>query len=331
MRVARLFLLCALSVCLVTEAAASVTLVEDRLDLDALLWANVSWMMSSKSGFGSPGFKFYRRGAFVGLTGKVTSYASMRLYIDAGSLWQNPALDVYADFAWQNGIGLRAGQFKCPLGFEAMTEDRDLRMIEYSVVKRYWKPADQRDVGVLLTYTRSGVDAAVAVVNGNGRGAGFKDENNSKDASVRFALAPWREGGPEFAVRGYVGRWKAASLPYYSGAVEFRLLRGPLQIVTEAQYAKVQFNENAALLGRTSFYVQASYDFGLLEPVGRVQMEDESDDKYELGLTGGVTVRLVGDWLKLAVQYDYFRKEAVVYPQLAGTEQGLLWQLQAAI
>jgi len=328
--VARLWLLCALCACLVTQGAASVTLVEDRLDLDALLWANVSWMMSSKAGFGSPGFRFYRRGAFIGLTGKVTSYASMRLYIDAGGFWENPALDVYADFAWQNGIGLRVGQFKCPLGFEAMTEDRDLRMIEHSGLRRYWKPADPRDVGVQVTYTHSVVDAVVAVVNGNGRGAGFKDENNSKDGCARLAFAPWQEEGPQIAVRGYYGRWKAASLPYYNGAIEFRLLRGRLQIVAEAQYASVQFSENSASLGRTAFYAQASYDFGLLEPVGRIQMEDQSDDKFELGLTGGVTVRLVGDWLKLAVQYDYFRKESV-YPQYSGSEQGLLWQLQAAI
>lgn len=331
MRVVRLWLLSVLCACLVTQGAASITLVEDRLDLDALLWANVSWMMSSKSGFGSPGFMFYRRGAFVGLTGKVTSYASMRLYIDAGSLWENPALDVYADFAWQNGIGLRAGQFKCPLGFEAMTEDRELRMIEYSLVKNHWKPSDPRDVGAMLTYSSRFVDAALAVVNGNGRGAGFKDDNNSKDASVRFLLKPWQAGGPQIAVRGYYGRWKAASLPYYNGAVEFLLDREPLRIVAEAQYASVQLSENSPSLGRTAFYVQASYDFGLLEPVGRAQMEDQSDDKYALGLTGGVTIRLVGDWLKLAVQYDYFRKVAVVYPQLAGTEQGLLWQLQAAI
>jgi hypothetical protein len=330
MRVVRLWLLCALCACLVTQGAASITLVEDRLDLDALLWANVSWMMSSKAGFGSPGFKFYRRGAFVGLTGRVTSYASMRLYIDAGSFWENPALDVYADFAWQNGIGLRVGQFKCPSGFEAMTEDRDLRMIEYSFLKRYWKPADPRDVGVLLTYSRSIVDAEVAVVNGNGRGAGFKDENNSKDACVRVAVAPWQEGGPQIAVRGYYGRWKATSLPYYNGAVEFLLERGPLRVVAEAQYASVQFGETSASLGRTSFYVQVSNNFGLLEPVGRIQMEDESDDRYELGLTGGITIRLVGDWLKLAVQYDYFHKESV-YPQYAGSQQGLLCQLQAAI
>jgi len=295
-----------------------VSLVEGRLSADALIWANCCWQQTEQAGFTESRFDFYRRAAFIGLTGHISSVTSMRLYFDVGSV---SAYDLYVGFHWPSGVGLLVGQFKPPLGFEALTKPYELKFIEYSLVKNYWKPWNPRDVGAMLSYQTSLFELAGAVANGNGINQGYQDDNDWKDVAGRVVLKPFEKFGLLLGIRGYYGRIGPDEDRFENVATELLLDREGFRIVAEAQHS-------FWIHPRNSFYVQATYDLGLIEPVGRLHMASHWDDKYELGLTGGLNFRILGDQLKVMLDYDYWRK---VWAADKGTEQKILLQIQATV
>ncbi len=317
---------------LMTMAHGEVSLIEGRLFADALIWANCHWQQTEVIGFTDSRFGFYRRAAFIGLTGRISSVTSMRLYCDVADFLGQPAYDLYVNFLWPSGIGLRVGQFKPPLGTEALTKPDKLKLIEYSLLKRFWKPYDPRDVGVMVNYGRSWFDVSAAVINGNSRNRAG-DDNNWKDICGRLVLKPFPSFGLQFAASGYYGqmRIETQDLSFRRFTGEFKLDQQYLQFLGEVQHAKVPGGDLRFYI-RNSFYVQATYQLSeLLEPVGRFQMEFQVEDKYEMGLTGGLNFKLLGDRLKVMVDYDYWRKRSALWSTLNGSEHKFLLQLQAAI
>ncbi len=319
----RFALTCLVVLAVNATAHGDIVLSEGRLSVDLLAWVNSRWKQTEENGYIKRSFDFYRLGAFVGVTGRLDSVVSMRVLFDAG--WAQSALDLYVDFRWPNGVGLRAGQFRLPVGFEALTELDELKFIEYSFVKRRWKPWDPRDVGLMLSHDSRFFELVGAVVNGNGRRNPFQDDNNWKDVAGRLVLRPLARYGLTFAGRSYYGRMGEDEVPFRNVAGEVLFCRGAFAAAAEVQHALQGSME------RNSFYIQATYEIlGLLEPAARFHMEFRPDDKFDFGVTGGLSLRMSGGRLRVMLNYDYWeRRRALSSDDIA--EQKLLLQLQARI
>ncbi len=303
------------------SAQGQVSLAGGRLSADALLWVSCRWQQGERGGLHNSRFDFYRRAMFVGLSSQVHPVASLRMYFDAAGV---SPYDLYLDLRWPNGIGLRAGQFVPPLGFEAWTPPRELRFIEYSILERHWKPWGGRDIGVMASYKTGLFELAGAVVNGNGRNT-WGDENDWKDVCGCVTLKPLAQYGLQFACRAYDGRYYKEGVRFWNAAAEALFERGPLQVLAAGQHAVW------GSVIRNSFQVQAACGFlQLLEPVGRVEVELLSEDKYVLGVTGGVNLLAAGDLLKVMLNYCYSRRASVL-PENRETQQVLTLQVQAAM
>jgi hypothetical protein len=306
---------------LVAAASADVVLVEDRFSVDVLAWVNCAWRQAEVAGYADTRFDFYRRGALVGIEGRTGTVALGRVSMDAANL---TPLDVYADFHWPSGFGLRAGQFVAPVGFEALTDPKALRFIEYSLVKNAWKPLDPRDVGLMGTYKNAFAELAVAVVNGNGRGGWLQDDNKWKDVCGQVVFKSFDGLGVLLALRAYYGRTGTEGSDFTNYALELDARRGPLEARCELQNAVI------GPTTFTSFYAQASHRLlAALEPVARFQMSFGTGSVRNIGITGGLNSPIRGDDLKVMIDYDYRRQDA---PGIESdfTVHQILLQLQTA-
>ncbi|OYD14432.1 hypothetical protein CH330_08695 [candidate division WOR-3 bacterium JGI_Cruoil_03_51_56] len=298
-----------------------VSLVEQRLSADALIWANCCWQQTEVIGLTDSRFDFYRRAAFIGLTGHISSVASMRVYFDLASI---SAYDLYIDFHWPSGFGLRVGQFIPPLGFEAWAKLCELKLIEYSLISHHWKPWGSRDIGLMTSYERNLFEVAGALVNGNGRNNEY-DENKWKDMCGCFVFKPSASSGLKFACRGYYGRYYKEDVQFWNLAGEVLLDRESLQALAEVQHAVW------GVPVRNSFHVQAAYElFGILEPVARFEIEFQSEDKHEFGVTVGLNFLAFGDRLKTMLDYNYWRRNSTMSENRV-SQQKILIQLQVGI
>ncbi len=306
---------------LTATARGEIDLVEGRLSADALLWANCHWKQSEKMGLTDSRFDFYCRAAFVGLTGRINSVASTRVRFDVGGV---SADDLFVDFRWPSGFGLRAGQFIPPLGFEAWTEPSESKFVSYSIVKRHWKPKGPRDIGFMARYDGSLFGFAGALLNGSGSNR-TQDDNDWKDVCGRAVFRPWASQGPTFACRGYYGRIGEEGIRFWNIAGELLFDCLPLQIFAEAQ---------RAVWGtpvRTSFCAQAACRFlDVLEPVARCEIEFRSEDKFDYSITGGVNFCPWGDRVRVMLDYSY-RRQASKSVQHRTSSQAILLQLQGAM
>lgn len=310
------FVLC---VILVSLSPAQITLVPGRLNIDVLVWTNAAWRWAEALGFTRSEFSFYRFGAPIGLTGYVTEEVSFRTSFDAG--WFQGALDLYADFRWPSGFGLRMGQFVAPVGIEALTEPKKLKFIEYSLVKGSWKPLDPRDAGLMLTYEDTRLVLAVAVLNGNGRGAWLQDDNRWKDFCGRLAFLGWDSAGLVVAARGYYGRTGTEGSYFWNRALEFSFQRNSWGLAGEVQQSNVE----------TSFYAQTSYRLNrLLEPVGRLQASFAPGSIRNIGATVGMNFLVREDNVKVMLNFDY-RRQGAPGVELDYTNYKVLLQLQLGL
>jgi len=317
----RALLFCLVIFFLAGTARGEVSLVGGRLSADALIWANCCWQQTEVIGLTDSRFDFYRRAAFIGLTGHISSVTSMRLYFDVGSV---SAYDLYVDFHWPSGFGLRVGQFTPPLSFEAWTEHKKLKLVEYSLVKRHWKPYGPRDIGLMISHDGRVLGIAGALVNGNGRNQGG-DNNEWKDVCTRVVFKSLADYGLRFACRGYYGWVDEAGVRFWNSAVEYLWDRQPFQVLAEFQHA-VQ-----GIAVWNSFHIQAAYQlFELLEPVARFQIEVVTKDEYDFGLTGGLNFLVFGDRLKVMLNYNDWRRESNT-PENRVHEQAIFLQLQGII
>ncbi len=296
----RPILLAGMVLLLAGPAHAKLSLVEGALDVDGLLWTGGAWRSEQKTGYGKTTVEFTDRKALLGATAQLTPVAALRLSVDMLEL---TPYDVYADFSWPSGFNLRAGQFIPPSATEAHTELRELRFISNSLVSSYWKPVPPRDVGVQFAYRTNLVSAAAAIVNGNGTDPLAQDPNGWKDVAGKLVLRPSGDSTVFLAVRAYYGKTGEEERLFWNGAFEALYEKQNL-------HASGAFQHTWWVRARNSFYVQAAYRFGLIEPVGRLSMAFHWDDRYELALTGGLNFKITDDRVKVLTSYDYWRKAA---------------------
>jgi hypothetical protein len=301
----------------------AVEVVRDRLSLDFLVSASFAWTRYQIAGIGETHSDFCRPAAFVGLQANVGPEVSIRVYTDVAALAQQMTQEFYLESKWQNGFVLRAGQLAVPLGREALTPQRDLKFATYSFVSRWWKPGDPSDVGIMTAYSTPRFDFAAAIVNGND-GRTYADDNKWKDVCARIAVNHLGRCGPGAAVRAYSGKTDVGT-SFLSLAGEVWLDREDLQVLVQVQHAVKGIYE------RDCFVAQAVYrPARILEPVLRLQVEFQKDDRYDYSAVGGLNIHLRDDALLLKVEFEQWHKESNT-PAAVFTQQKVLLKLQAAL
>jgi len=300
---------------IVGTAWADLSVVGDKLTLDALVWTGAHWWRFEQAGLAQSEFGIERAGALAGLTGQLSPVVSLRVSGDVSVLQPQ---DLYVDLHWRSGLGLRAGQLLLPLGMDAMTEPDSQTLASSSFLVGYAKPAGTRDVGVLGGWEFSRFSASAAVVNGSGANAG--DNNTRKDLCGRLALRPLATLDAELALRAYYGWPDAPDSVWRSAALEAHLSRGPLALQAEVQNHRSQNARNNAA------YLTAVWDAGLLECVGRFDLILPQGKRSHWMAVGGVNLRPLSDHLKVMLDCSYNRD----YQDNWGV-YGLHLRLQAAI
>lgn len=303
-----------------TLGQASIDLVPERVSLDVLSWSNCLWQNRESQGFTLQDVYIYQRAAYLWLDGRIVDWASLRLGIDGIALEPD---EMCLDCRWDNGLTLKVGQFRLPLGFESETELGGSWFVDNSLVRPYWKPSGPLDVGVMLGYDYRALELRISLVNGNGPNTALGSDNRWKDLAGRAAVTVLREPNLVLAGRGYHGRVGPDGTEYDNIAVEAMLRRGSLVTVAE-------FQHSYWVRPRNSFYLLAAYRYRFLEPAARVSMAFHWDDKYELQVTGGVNLHSLGDKVRLMLSYDYWRK-ATDKPEARGSRGRVSFQLQATI
>lgn len=280
----------------VETARANLSLVDGKLELDATVRTGGHWWRAEQAGLTWSESGFERVGLFLGLTGRLSSVASLRASSDVGSL---QARDLYIDLHWRGGLGLRAGQFLLPLGMDAMTEPDSQVLAGGSFLATYAKPAGVRDIGLAGRWGSDRFSASLAVVNG--RGPNALEDNPRKDVCGRLAVRPMATGDADLALRVYHGWPGAPDTAWMSAALEARLNSGPFTVQTEIQNHRSQYARN------NMAYLQAVWDAGLLEPAGRFDIILPQGKRIEWMMVGGVNLRPRSDHVKVMFDCSYHR------------------------
>ena len=296
-------------------AWADLSVVGDKLTLDALVWTGAHWWRFEHAGLAQSEFAFERVSALAGLTGQLSPVVSLRVSGDVGVVQPQ---DLYVDLRWRSGLGLRAGQFLPPIGMDAMTEPDSQRMASNSLLIPYAKPAGTRDIGAMGGWETSRLSVAAAVVNGAGANAG--DNNDRKDLCGRLAVRPLATLDAVLALRAYYGWPDASDSLWRTTALEARLRRGPLELQAEFQNHRSQYAWNNIA------YLRAVWDIGPWEPVGRFDLILPQGERIELRMAGGLNLRPVSDHLKVMLECSYHRQYQVGWGAF-----GFRLRLQAAI
>jgi len=286
-----------LALLIVARAAwADVSLVDDQLALDATVRAGSHWWRAEQAGLTWSEFAFERVGVFTGLTGRLGSAVSLRASGDVGDLQPQ---DLHVDLHWRSGFGVRAGQFLLPLGMDAMTEPADQVLASRSFLVSYAKPAGTRDIGIMGSWESSRFSASAAVVNG--RGPNVSDDNAQKDLCGRLAVRPLATLDADFAVRVYYGWPNAPDSVWRSAALEARLSRGPLTAQAEFQNHRSQYARN------NMAYLQAAWDMGMVDPVGRFDLVLPQGMRAEWMAVVGFNVNPLSDHFRVMLDCSYHR------------------------
>jgi hypothetical protein len=296
-------------------ARADLSLAGERVALDALVWTGAHWWRAEHAGFAQNEFAFDRVGAIVGLTGQLSPVISARTSGDVGNV---QPLDVYVDLGWPSGFGLRAGQFRPPLGMDATAEPESLKLAGSSFLAGYAKPAGVRDIGILGRWEQGAFSVVTAAVNGAGANAG--DNNDRKDLCGRVAVRPLAALDAVFALRAYYGWPDALDSLWRTVAFEARLRRGPFELEAELQNHQSQYSRN------NMAHVQAAWDFGLVEPVGRFDIFVPQGKRTDWMAVGGLNLQPLPEHLRVMFDCSYHRDN-----QNGWSVLGFHFQLQAAI
>jgi hypothetical protein len=270
--------------------------IGDKLTLDATVWTGVYWWRAEQVGLAQNRSAFERPGALAGLTGHLSPFVSLRMSGDVSYLQPQ---DLYVDLRWSSGFGLRAGQFLLPLGMDAMTEPDSQVLAASSFMVSYAKPAGTRDVGVLGSWELRRLSASAAVVNG--KGANADDNNNRMDLCGRVTVRPLVNLDAVLALRAYYGRPDAADSVWQSAAFEARVSHGPLTLQAEFQNYHSQRAQN------NTAYLQAVWNTGLLEYVGRFDLDLPQGKRTHWMIDGGVNLQPLSDHLKVMFDCSYNR------------------------
>ena len=273
-------------------AWGDVHVINDRLSLDVTVWTATHWWRFTQAGLTQSEFAFERAGALAGLTGRLSPFSLVRV---SGDISAFQTCDLYIDLRWRSGFGLRAGQLVLPLGMDAMTEP-DSQKLGNSLLVAYAKPAGTRDIGVQGSWTLGRLSVLAAVVNG--RGANASDNNTRKDLCGRISVRPLATLDADLALRAYYG-WPDSL--WQSAALEARLKRGPLTLQAELQNHRSQYARN------NTAYLQAVWDVGMLEPVGRFDLVLPQRMRAEWMVVAGLNARPLSDHVRVLLECSYHR------------------------
>lgn len=243
-------------------ARADLSLVGDKLALDATVWTNGHWWRAEQAGLARNEFVIERVAAPVGLTGHLSPVATIRLSGDVSTV---DPMDLYADLRWADGLGLRVGQFVLPLGFDLMTVPGSELMVNNSLLAGYAAPAGNRDIGLMGVLQRGFFSITGAMINGLGANTGYNDSR--KDVCGRVTFTPLAGVDGVLALRVYYRGPGASDTAWRTLAAEAHLSRGPLELQAEFQ------NRYSSDVRNDAAYLQAAWSVGQLEPVRSVRSD----------------------------------------------------------
>jgi len=256
-----------------------------------------------------------RAAAPVGLTGRLSPVASLRVSGDVSTLYP---MDLYVDFHWLNGLGLRVGQFLLPLGFDLMTDPAKQLLVNSSFLAGYAAPAGSRDIGLIGELQRGFLSVTGAVVNGAGANVGDNDQR--KDVCGRVTFKPLSTVDGVLALHVYYRGPDASDTAWRALAAEARLVRGALELQAEFQ------NRYSSDVRNNTAYLLAAWSIGQLQPVGRFDLTMPKGEHSEWMITGGLNLRPIADHLRVMLDCSYRRNY-----QENWSVFGFLFRLQAAI
>lgn len=294
---------------------AGLSLVGDRLTLDAAVWTNGHWWRAEQAGLARSEFVIGPVSAPVGLTGHLSPVALLRVSGDVGTV---SPIDLYVDLRWLNGLGLRVGQFLLPLGFDLMTDPAKQLLVNSSLLAGYAAPAGSRDIGLMGDLQRGVFSFTGAVVNGAGANVG--DYGRRKDVCGRITFKPLSTVDGVLALRAYFRGPDASDTAWRTLAAEARLARGPLELQAEFQ------NRYSSDVRNDAAYLQAAWSIGHLEPVARFDLVLPRRSHSEWMITGGLNLQPVSDHVKVMFDCTYHRNY-----QANWSVFGFLFRLEAAI
>ena len=301
--------------CVARAALADLSLVGDKLVIDATVWANGHVWRAQEAGLSHNEFGIERVAAPIGLTGRLGQVASLRL---SGDVSTASAMDLYADFRWANGFFLRPGQFLLPLGFEALADPREQHLVNSSLLAGYAAPAGNRDIGVMAGFENRILSIAGAVING--AGANNVDYDQRKDVCARVVLKPLSTEDGAFALRAYYRGPDASDTAWRTFAAETRLGHGPLELQAEFQ------NRYSSDVRNNAAYLQVVWNVPHVEPAARFDLVLPQGGHPDWMITGGVNVRPVTNHVKIMLNGTYRRNY-----QAGWSVFGFLFRVQAGI
>jgi len=286
-----------LALLVVTRAAwADLDVVGDKLVLNAWVRVGAYGWRAENAGLARNQFAFERVSGVAALTGRPSSLVSLKLSGDVSYLQPQ---DLYVDLRWSSGLGLRAGQFLLPLGFDAMTEPDSQVLASKSFVASFAKSTGTRDIGVVGSYGVGRLAASAAVVNGSG--ANTWDNNDLKDLCGRVSVIPFPSLDAVLALRAHYGWPDVSDSLWRTAALEARVRVGRLTLQAEYQ------DQISASARTNTTYLQAVWDNGTLAWVGRFDLDLPRGMHPHWMIDGGVNVRPRDGNFRLMLDCSYNR------------------------
>ncbi len=271
------------------------------LSWDGAFWGSAGIGQEWKRGWGKVKFEFQQLGGFLGLSKKLSEHALARIEVDVGRM---SLRDLFVDFSWESGIGLRAGQFKMPLSFECETREDELKFINYSILSdsNLVKLGNQRDIGLTVSYSRRDDDGERFRATGmvvSGAGPNVPDNNSQKDVSVRVVVKPWKQVNLLFAARGYYGWFESWGIGWSGVAGEVAFEQKFFSLQGEFLHRRYQNK------GVPAGYCQIAGEFGFIEPAVRLELVRWSAEESEWVVGSGIGLAPIPNRVKVFIGYQY--------------------------
>lgn len=291
---------------ILTLSWAEVNLFTPKLSLDGVFWGSARAYQEWTRGWLKSGFEFQQLGGFLCLSGKLNAHALTRVEVDLGKFVLR---DLFFDFRWQNGIGLRAGQFKLPLSFESETREDKLRFVDYSILhnSELVKLGELRDIGMMVSYTIESEEIewlrALALVV-NGAGPNSSDDNSRKDVAGRVIISPGKNPNLKFAGRGYYGWFESWGIGWSCVAGEVAYEQKQFSVQAEVLYRRYQNK------GVPAGYCQVTSNFGGVLPAARVEFARWENGAIEWCITPGIELTPIPERVKVILNYQYHNSVA---------------------
>lgn len=292
---------CVLLVSLTALINAEIAIVPERLTVDGIFWGDAVFAQGrDRQGWANSHLDFKLPLAVFGATGRLAPGAHARLELDAN---QRVVRDLFVEFQWNSGIGLRVGQFKPAYSFECEVPERELKFEEYSLLHNgLLKPGGPRDIGLSFSYAPVDAQGGALRLYGtvvNGTGANTGDDNSAKDVCGRVVIKPVAGIDLWCGLRGYYGWVYPEAVRWLSAASEVRFRQGCFS--AEAEFIFRRFQNQ----GVVAADVMASEEFGPVAPAVRVEFIRWENGNLQARASAGVGYQLIQERLKVYFGYQY--------------------------